>query len=123
MQGNQTILIVDDDQDLLDMYQEMFAIPGFSLITARSATEALNVCREHPHIKVIISDSQMPEMSGLELLRQLRNHYEVMPYFYLLTGALELNESELRDQGGRALILKPFDLEEIMKRIINDLKN
>jgi len=117
-----SILIVDDDQDLLDMYEELFRIDGYEILTAKSALKAIDLCKTHQDIKVIISDSQMPEMTGLELLTHLREYYETMPVFYLLTGAMELEESELKDQGGHALILKPFDLDEIMRRIVSDLK-
>lgn len=121
MDRPKSILIVDDDQDLLDMYEEMFHIDGYELITAKSGQHALELCKSQ-NIKVIISDSQMPEMSGLELLNQLRREYEHVPVFYLLTGAMEMEEKLLKDQGGHALILKPFDLDEIMRRISNDLK-
>ncbi len=122
MDESKCILIVDDDQDLLDMYNELFKIEGFAILTARSGSIAIELCKSHPEIKVIISDSHMPEMSGLELLTKLKSYYKTMPVFYLLTGALEMNEQELKAKGGHALILKPFDLDEIMRRIVIDLK-
>ncbi len=122
MEHSKSILIVDDDQDLLDMYDELFKIEGFDILTAKSGLTAIQICKTHSDIKVIISDSNMPEMNGLELLSQLRSFYQTMPVFYLLTGALEMEEQELKEKGGHALILKPFDLDEIMRRIIKDLK-
>lgn len=122
MSSSKYILIVDDDQDLLEMYDELFKMEGFEILTARSAANAIEICKKHKDIQVIISDSNMPEMSGMELLINLRSYYKTMPVFYLLTGGMEMEEDELKKNGGHALILKPFDLDEIMRRIINDLK-
>lgn len=116
------ILIVDDDLDLLKMYQEIIVIEGTQIITATSGQKALECCKDNPHIQVIISDAHMGEMSGVELLQNLRSYYETLPVFYLLTGAFDINEEEIKKEGARGLILKPFDLNEILGRIKKDIK-
>ena len=121
MEKTKNILIVDDDQDLLDMYNEFFRMDGFKIITTKSGIGALDICKKED-IKLIISDSNMPGMNGLELLTHLRSYYQTMPLFYLLTGAMEIEESEVKNYGVHALISKPFDLDEIMRRIKEDLK-
>jgi two-component system chemotaxis response regulator CheY len=115
------ILIVDDDPDLLDMYQEVVAFDGVKTLTARSGREAINLCKNNPGIKVIVSDSNMGEMSGMELLKHLRSYYQTMPVFYLLTGAFDVSEDEVKKAGGSGLVLKPFDLEEILERMKKDI--
>lgn len=121
MEKTKNILIVDDDQDLLDMYNEFFLMDGFKIITTKSGLHALDICKSQD-IKLIISDSNMPGMNGLELLNHLRSYYQTMPLFYLLTGAVEVEERDLKKYGVHALISKPFDLDEIMRRIKEDLK-
>jgi CheY-like chemotaxis protein len=116
------ILIVDDDPDLLDMYQEIIQIEGVITLTALSGLEAFECCKNTPGVQVIISDANMGEMSGLELLKNLKGHYKIMPVFYLLTGAFDINEEEIKREGAAGLILKPFDLNEIMRRIKKDIK-
>ena len=111
------ILIVDDDPDLLDMYQEVIRIDGVKTLTANSGDEAISLCKNHTGIKIIVSDSNMGEMSGMELLKNLRGHYKVMPFFYLLTGAFDVSEEEVTKEGGTGLVLKPFDLEEILEKM------
>lgn len=116
------LLIIDDDHDLLEMYEEIFVIPGVEVVTKASAQEALHFCQKEERVRVIISDANMGEMSGEELLVNLRSYYETMPVFYLLTGAFNLTEAEIKEKGGHGLILKPFDLNEILGRIKRDLK-
>jgi DNA-binding response OmpR family regulator len=116
-----SILIVDDDPDLLDMYQDIMQIDGVKIITATSGDEAISLCKSNPSIKIILSDSNMGEMSGMELLHHLRSYYKTMPVFYLLTGAFDVSEEEVTKAGGAGLVLKPFDLEEILAKMKRDI--
>lgn len=119
--GQICILIVDDDLELLDMYLEVVAIDGVKILTAGSGAEAINLCKTNPGIRIIVSDSNMGEMSGMELLAHLRSYYLTMPVFYLLTGAFDISEDEVKKAGGTGLVLKPFDLEEILARMKKDI--
>ena len=117
-----SILIIDDDPDLLDMYREVLCIDGVNILSALSGKAAFDICKSDQSIQVIISDANMGEMSGMELLVNLKGHYQSMPVFYLLTGAFNVTEEEVVAAGGRGLILKPFDLDEILERIKKDIK-
>ena len=116
------LLIVDDNRDLLEMYEEILQIPGMRTVALDSGIEALEFCKENPEVKAIISDSNMLEMTGMELLSNLRSYYETMPVFYLFTGAFDVDEKDVIALGGTGLILKPFDLDEILERIKKDME-
>lgn len=116
-----TILIVDDESELLEMYKELFEMEGFNALVALSGAEALEIYKNNPAIKVIISDSNMGAMSGLQFLKTLKSTYNDIPNFYLATGALEQTEENILSLGGHGLMLKPFDLEEILIKIKKDL--
>lgn len=120
MNTRPVLLIVDDNRDLLDMYQEILQIPGVETVAVDSGDSALEYCKANPNVQVIISDSNMGEMSGMELLSNLRSYYQTMPVFYLFTGAFDINEDQIKAAGGHGLILKPFDLDEILERIKKD---
>lgn len=122
MKTTPIILIVDDDPDLLDMYQEVIVLEGVKTITALSPKLALECCKNNPGIQVIISDAHMGDVSGMDLLKSLKDYYETIPVFYLLTGAFDINEADIIKDGARGLILKPFDLNEILERIKKDIK-
>jgi DNA-binding response OmpR family regulator len=120
MSTNCTILIVDDEKDLLDMYREFFEMENFNVFSASSAELALKILQDHPEIQVIISDSHMKQMSGLDLLQELSKHPK-MPLFYLATGDSADSELKILKLGATGLILKPFDMSEVIERILNDL--
>ena len=116
------ILILNDDTDLLDMYQEVIQIEGVKTMTVPSPKLAIECCKNNPGIQVIISDAHMGDISGMDLLRNLKEYYQTIPVFYLLTGAFDIDEDQIIKDGGRGLILKPFDLNEILERIKKDIK-
>jgi two-component system phosphate regulon response regulator PhoB len=65
------ILVVDDDPDILATLQALLSVLGFDVATARSAPEALRSI-EQRRPDLIITDCEMPRMSGLALCRELR---------------------------------------------------
>lgn len=121
MEKAKTILIVDDECDLLEMYKELFEFEGFTVITANSANEAFNLYKNNPAINLIISDSNMGTIGGLDFLKMLKENYNEIPPFYLATGAFDFSEAEIQNRGGRRLILKPFDIDDILGKIKLDL--
>lgn len=122
MNKSPILVIIDDDSDLLDMYQEVLQIEGVTTVSFSSGKAALEYCQTGTNVQAIISDAHMGEMSGMDLLVNLRNHYQTLPVFYLLTGAFDIPEEEVKKAGGTGLILKPFDLDEILERIKKDIK-
>jgi DNA-binding response OmpR family regulator len=117
-----TILFVDDEKDLLEMYQEFLDSEGFNVLTAASGEDAVIKIKENADIKLVISDSNMGSMSGLDLLKIIRRDYKESPLFYLSTGDVNQSEEDITRLGGNRLVLKPFDLDEILTKIKIDLK-
>ena len=74
---DKTILIVDDEAELLEMVRSIFTRAGYSrVLTAGSGAEALSVCAAgHPDI--VILDVMMPGMSGLRVCEELRKRSTV----------------------------------------------
>jgi DNA-binding response OmpR family regulator len=115
-----TILIVDDEQDLLEMYLDFFEMENFKVFSALSAKLGLEILAANPDIQVIISDSHMHGMSGLEFLNVLFKQ-KSSQLFYLATGDLDQSDEEIKKLNGTGLLLKPFDMNEVIKRILKDL--
>src|SRR5258707_199648 len=66
-----SILLVDDDLTLREMYEERFKAEGFSVETAKDGEEALQKATElHPNI--ILLDIMMPKINGLDVLKKLK---------------------------------------------------
>ncbi len=71
-ENKKTILLVDDDNFLLDMYATKFSKEGFGVESAQDATQALTKLEEGLNPDICLFDIVMPDMSGLDLLSQVR---------------------------------------------------
>lgn len=68
----ETILVVDDDPENRMMYSEFLSESGYTIIARPDGPSALSVVREVPRIDLVITDYQMPDMSGLVFIKNLR---------------------------------------------------
>ena len=66
------ILIVEDARDQRLMLSVVLKKQGHTVLEAENGKEALEILQEHQEVRIIISDWMMPEMDGLELLKQTR---------------------------------------------------
>jgi len=66
------ILLVDDDAFLRDMYATKFTEEGYTVVAAKSGSEALTALKDEGDIDVVMLDMVMPGMSGVELLKAIK---------------------------------------------------
>ena len=112
LKEKQSILVVDDEQQLCDILTQYLSRHGYRVLSAQDGPTALSLAeRERPHL--IVLDINMPGMNGVEVLRKLRaKHYEggVM----MLTGVRDENLlKEALELGSIDIVGKPADLERI----------
>lgn len=69
-----TILVVDDEDHVRTALSRVLADAGYTVLTAESGEEALEVLREQP-VKLLISDNNMPGISGLDLFKDVRRRH------------------------------------------------
>ncbi|WP_191985160.1 response regulator [Pseudomonas sp. Lz4W] len=72
--SRQQLLLVDDEEDALLELTELLEGEGFCCYTATSVKLALLQLTRHPDIALVITDLRMPEESGIELIKRLREH-------------------------------------------------
>lgn len=65
------ILLVDDDRELLEVYEKIFRLKGFQVLSCDNSEAALTILQEH-NVSVVISDIIMPRMDGMELLHAIK---------------------------------------------------
>ncbi|MBM6583160.1 response regulator [Microvirga sp. BT689] len=105
---NGTILVVDDEPDILIALEDLFE-NDYRVLTASSPTQALDILRHEPDVAIIISDQRMPEMQGDEFLAKARNVSDAEAI--LLTGYADLKAVIGAVNKGRimAYVPKPWD--------------
>lgn len=120
MNNKKTILCVDDEIDILELFQDEFEEYGFNVIKAGSGNEGIKAFKNNP-IDCLISDIRMPNGDGVSLVRSIKEQGANIPMF-LVTGFSDYTSEELAGLGVNAVIFKPFDLEEVVQMVANSLK-
>lgn len=119
MSGDLKVLIVDDEEDLAEIVSESLE-RDFSSSYVTCAAKALSMV-ENGEVDVIISDSNMPGMTGLELLEKLKvGKSKVL--FYLATGDIGVTEQMILEKGGHGVFEKPFSPSAIVGKIKEDFQ-
>lgn len=119
-----TILVVDDNIELVD-YLTSAMKPYFKDIrTAYNGEEALEMCRQW-HPDVIISDIQMPKMNGYELCKQIKENLDISHTTVILLTARNDEASRVfgYKNGADTYLTKPFEISTLYTAIYNQLKN
>lgn len=116
--STETLLLVEDEPDLLSAAAEMLRSIGYEVIAVSNATEALEVLASRTEIDVVFSDIVMPQsISGIELARYIKAHYPEI--HIVLTSAYPL--ATLRREHGElaefVFVHKPYRLSDVARAI------
>ena len=115
---NKRILVADDEAYILHVVSMKLKNAGFDVITAVDGEEALELCTsEQPDL--LITDYQMPYMSGLELCKKLRSRDETraIPAVMLTARGFDIEPAEMVDAGIAAVFAKPFSPREVLAAV------
>lgn len=112
--SERTILVVDDETTILNMFKLAFTQKGYRVKTAASAEDALELLKTEK-IHVMFLDLNLPGMSGIELCRTIKSQMP-MAVLFALTGYASLFElSDCRDAGFDDYYKKPVSIAELIR--------
>lgn len=116
--GTERVLIVDDEEALAEMGQEILEELGYRVTAKTSSAEALSLFRAGPdQFDLIITDQTMPELTGVELAREIMAIRQDIPII-LCTGFSRLVDVDsAKELGIRALAIKPLTKREIARTL------
>ena len=112
-----TILVVDDEKDIVDLLSYNLNKEGLTVITARNGREALDRVKQKPDL--IILDVMMPEMNGLEVIQELKKEKKTasIPVLLLTAKGSETDEIVGLEVGADDYIVKPVKIGKIVARV------
>jgi PAS domain S-box-containing protein len=120
--GGATVLLVEDDVDLLDVLREILSAEGLNVIAATDGLSALGLLALHPEVAALVSDIVMPNgVSGLLLAREAQRLHPDLPVL-LMSGRPPEEINRLGSTWGFPLLVKPFRPEELtsqMRRLLH----
>ena len=116
-----SILIIDDEPDLLELITTDFEIHKYKTFSAQTVGEALRILAEN-QIDVILSDIRMPGKTGIDMLKMVRAYNEPLPIVVLMTGFSDITDEEAVSLGAACVVHKPFD-RKVLIETVNKLVN
>ena len=113
-----TVLIVEDNELNMKLFHDLLDAHGYRTLQTRNGIEALALAREHrPHL--ILMDIQLPEVSGLEVTKWLKEDDQLrkIPVVAVTAFAMKGDEERIREGGCEAYISKPISISTFLDNV------
>ena len=112
--GNEHILVVDDEEELVDLFKKMLERLGYQVTSRTSSLDAVDVFKAHPgRYHLMITDQTMPNMTGLDLAKTIHGIRPDMP-IVLCTGYSDLISLQSAEGiGVKRLLTKPLTVRDL----------
>ena len=121
MNHKHTILVVDDELPIADFLEERLTLENFRVFTATGVIEAFEILNNR-EIDLVISDMKMPNLGGMDLLREINMKHPGLPVIFM-TGYATIPDTVHAIKSGAAdYITKPFDSNDLIKKVNEVLK-
>ena len=114
--GPLRVLIVDDEPPILRFLRVSLQSQGYLVSTAANARTALDMVRGHT-ADLVVLDLGLPDMDGLDVVRQIRDGGETLPIIILSSRDNESAKVKALDLGADDYVTKPFGIDELLARI------
>jgi two-component system, cell cycle response regulator DivK len=115
---NRTILVVEDNELNLKLFRDLLEARGYKVVPTKDGTEALGLARQ---IKpdLIIMDIQLPEISGLEVTKWIKDEdaLKTIPIIAVTAFAMKGDEEKIRESGCEAYIAKPMSVMNFLNTV------
>jgi two-component system, cell cycle response regulator DivK len=112
------VLIVEDNEMNMKLFNDLLEANGHSTLRTKSGVEAVALAREHMP-DLIIMDIQLPEVSGLEVTRWLKDDAELhhIPIVAITAFAMKGDEEKIRQGGCEAYLSKPISVAKFLETV------
>jgi CheY-like chemotaxis protein len=120
---SRTVLIVEDEEDAADLFAEMMRVSGFRVLKTSSSAPAISIMTDEKP-DVVILDIMMPEVSGLDILRQMRREPQLanIPVVVVSAKSMPADIKNGMEAGASTYLTKPvgfLDLKEAVERALS----
>ena len=117
-QMKKTILIVEDNELNMKLFHDLLDAYGYQTVQTRNGMEALELARTH-HPDLVLMDIQLPEVSGLEVTKWLKDDDELrhIPVIAITAFAMKGDEERIREGGCEAYISKPISVSMFLDTV------
>lgn len=112
------VLIVEDNELNMKLFNDLLEAHGYQTLQTRDGVEALQIAREH-RPDLILMDIQLPEVSGLEVTKWIKEDEELraIPVIAVTAFAMKGDEEKIREGGCEAYIAKPISVMSFLSTV------
>jgi len=114
----QTILIAEDNDINFRFYNLILKNEFIEILHAWNGAEAVDLCKSHPEIKLIMMDLKMPEMNGFEATRQIKSLRGDLPIIVVTAHSGSDEHQKAIDAGCDDLMIKPIKKDLLISKLI-----
>lgn len=113
-----TVLIVEDNELNMKLFHDLLEAQGYDILQTRDGMEALRMARQHKP-DLILMDIQLPEVSGLEVTKWIKEDDELksIPIIAVTAFAMKGDEEKIREGGCEAYIAKPISVSNFLATV------
>ena len=113
-----TVLIVEDNELNMKLFHDLLEAHGYNILQSKDGLEALKLARQH-RPDLILMDIQLPEVSGLEVTRWIKQDKDLceIPVIAVTAFAMKGDEEKIRDGGCEAYIAKPISVTSFLETV------
>ncbi len=115
---SKTVLVVEDNELNMKLFHDLLEASGYDTIQTRSGLEAIDLAREH-HPDLILMDIQLPEVSGLEVTKWIKEDDDLrsIPIIAVTAFAMKGDEERIRQGGCEAYLSKPISVGKFIETV------
>jgi two-component system cell cycle response regulator DivK len=115
---SKTVLIVEDNELNMKLFHDLLEAHGYQIVGTRNGIEALDLARKHKP-DLVLMDIQLPEVSGLEVTKWLKDDPELksIPVVAVTAFAMKGDEERIRQGGCEAYLSKPISVGKFIETI------
>jgi two-component system cell cycle response regulator DivK len=112
------VLIVEDNDLNMKLFHDLLEAHGYDILQTKDGLEALRLARQH-HPDLILMDIQLPEVSGLEVTKWIKEDEELrtIPIIAVTAFAMKGDEEKIREGGCEAYIAKPISVTNFLQTV------
>ena len=112
------VLIVEDNELNMKLFNDLLEAHGYDTLQTKDGVEALRMARQH-RPDLILMDIQLPEVSGLEVTKWLKEDDDLraIPVIAVTAFAMKGDEEKIRDGGCEAYIAKPISVSKFLETV------
>ena len=113
-----TVLIVEDNELNMKLFHDLLEAQGYRTVGTRNGVDALELARKH-HPDLVLMDIQLPEVSGLEVTKWLKEDDDLrsIPVIAVTAFAMKGDEEKIRSGGCEAYIAKPISVASFLRTV------